>query len=192
MGRHRIRGMKGYPIIVIGPPRSGTTMVARVLQEWFGVLMDGKPMRSDKTINPYGWFEDSRLAEASNLLLQGVISGSAWDRRFKRFIHSMQKRSHVWGFKDPRMVPFFGHVLSFFETRTIIRCHRSKKLVVESYKSKLGWTEEESNFRYDRDERMLDEQLKYIPHFRIDFENNVREEDVIELFRSNMVLRDAA
>lgn len=184
--------MKGCPIIVIGPPRSGTTMVARVLQEWFGVLMDGKPIKPDKIVNPYGWYEDSRLAEASNLLLQGFISGQAWDRRFKRFIYSMEKKAVSWGFKDPRMVPFFGHVLSFFRTRTIIRCHRKRELVLESYISKLGWTKEESERRYDRDEKMLDIILKEIPHIRIDFEDNATEDELIELFRSNMVLRDAA
>ena len=184
--------MIGCPIIVIGPPRSGTTMVARVLQEWFGVLMDGKPMKPDPVVNPYGWFEDSRLAESSNLFLQGLISCQAWDRRFRRFIHSMERKQKPWGFKDPRMVPFFSHVLSFFPSRTVIRCHRRKSLVIASYVEKLGWTEAVASDRYDRDEKMLDDHLNGIVHMRIDFKDNATEEELIELFRSNMVLRDAA
>ena len=177
------------PVIVIGPPRSGTTMTARVLQDWMGIIMDGAPMLPDRTINPFGWYEDSRIVEANHLFLNRNISINAWTRRFKRYIRAMVKLNRPWGFKDPRIIPLLSYALTFFKSPTVIRCHRKKALVVNSYIKKLGWTEEESERRYDRDEQSLDEQLKNITHMRIDFDNYISEETVIEFFKSHTILR---
>jgi len=181
--------MFNYPVIVIGPPRSGTTMTARTLQQWFGILMDGAPMRPHPIINPYGWYEDSRLVKANVLFLEKRIHIRAWRRRFKRFIRAMEKRSIAWGFKDPRIIPLFTYALSFFKSPTIIRCHRDKESVVKSFQEKLGWTEEYGEKRYDNDEKSLDIQLKNRQHYRIDFYGVVTEEQVLEFFNGFEILR---
>lgn len=189
-------GMDGVmfnsPVIVIGPPRSGTTMTARVLQEWLGITMDGRPMRPDKVINPYGWYEDARLVQANTLFMRGTIPIAAWTRRFKRFIRSMEKLNRPWGFKDPRLVPLFTYALSFFRLPTIIRCHRPKEMVVKSFVEKLGWDKEFAIKRYDSDEKSLDTQLKNINHMRIDFNNYVTEEAIMRFFESYEIIKHAA
>jgi len=167
-------------------------MTARVLQEWFGILMDGAPMLPDKTINPYGWYEDGRLVQANQLFLQGTIKLNAWTRRFKRFIRAMEKQNRPWGFKDPRIIPLFSYALSFFESPTIIRCHRPKEMVVKSYVDKLKWDEETASKRYDNDEKSLDEQLNGRIHYRIDFDDYVSEEKILDLFNNTTIIRYAA
>ena len=189
--------MFNSPVIVIGPPRSGTTMTARVLQDWFGILMDGAPMKPDKVINPYGWYEDARLVQMNSLFLNGQMGRTldirlkAWTRRFKRFIRSMEKFDRPWGFKDPRIVPLFSYALTFFKSPTIIRCHRPKEMVVKSYIEKLKWDEQTALRRYDNDEQSLDIQLKNRMHYRIDFKDYVSEEQILNFFQDTEIIRHA-
>lgn len=184
--------MFNSPVMVVSPPRSGSTMMAKVLQEWLGVLMDASPMKPDKVINPFGWFEDSRVVQANSLFLDRRIHIRAWTRRFKRYIRAMEKLNRPWGFKDPRIIPLLSYALSFFKSPTIIRCHRPKEWVVKSYIEKLGWDEEAANERYDRDENSLDLQLKNRPHYRINFSNYITEEEIMDLFYSTEVIRHVA
>jgi hypothetical protein len=190
--------MFNSPTIVIGPPRSGTTMTAKVLQEWFGILMDGAPMRPDKVINPYGWMEDTRLVQANSLFLEGRMGRTpkirlgAWTRRFKRYILQMEKRDRPWGFKDPRIIPLFSYALTFFKSPTVIRCHRPKEMVVKSYVEKLKWDKEIASKRYDSDEKSLDMQLKTRLHYRIDFKEYVSEEQILDFFQNTEIIRHAA
>lgn len=151
--------------------------------------MDGAPMRPDKVINPYGWYEDSRVVQANSLFLDGRIHIRAWGRRFKRFIRAMEKLNIPWGFKDPRIIPLFTHALSFFKSPTIIRCHRPKEMVVKSYVEKLKWTEEIANKRYDSDEMSLDKQLMHRVHYRIDFTSYISEEQIMNFFNETLIMR---
>jgi hypothetical protein len=181
--------MNENPVIVIGPPRSGTTMTASVLQNWLGVIMDGAPMRPNKIINPYGWYEDARLVQANNLLALGSIKLNAWTRRFKRFIRAMQKLNVPWGFKDPRIIPVFGYALTFFTAPVIIRCHRPKEMVVKSQVEKLKWEEDYAIKRYDNSEGLLDRQLKDRVHYRIDFKDYISEKRIIDFFNNTEIIR---
>ena len=185
--------MFNSPVIVIGPPRSGTTMTARVLQEWFGILMDGSPMRPNKVINPYGWYEDSRLVQANMLFLNKHIPLHAWTRRFKRFIRAMEKRSSLWGFKDPRLIPLLTYALTFFKSPTIIRCHRKKELVIKSYVEKLKWEDEKAIKHYEWSEKSLNQQLRNRVHYRLNFnDKEITEEEVLDFFNDIEVIRYAA
>jgi len=154
-------------------------MTAQVLQEWYGILMDGSPMKKHPIINPYGWYEDFRLVTANMLFFEGSIPLHAWTRRFKRFIRAMKKTGMPWGFKDPRIIPLLGYALSFFDKPIIIRCYRPKDFVVDSYIKKLGWESEYASIRYDRDENLLDKYLKNYTHFRFNFYEHISEMEII-------------
>ena len=175
--------MYNYPIIVIGPPRSGTSTTAEVLQHDFGVLMEMYVQPGIYKTNPDGRFEDLRLIEMNSLA--GRIGKMAWTRRFKRFIRSMSKASYQWGFKDPRIIPLLPYALSFFDHPTVIRCHRPEEKVVASYIRHFEWTEEDSIKRYKQDETMLDRALKNTNHLRFDF-NDYIEKDKITDFLSGL------
>ena len=186
--------MINCPVIVIGPPRSGTTMVAGVLQDFFGVLMDGSPLPPPQHLHKLRWLEDSRLVEMNTLFELKMIKLNAWTRRFKRFIRGMEKQAKggLWGFKDPRLVPVLGYALSFFKSPTIVRCHRDRDMVINSYTTKLKWEKDEAEKYYDTREVMLDIQLKNRVHYRINFGEYVTEEEIMEFFQSGEMLRHAA
>jgi len=181
--------MFNSPIIVIGPPRSGTTMTARVLQEWFGILMDGAPVTPPKNVHKYNWLEDSRLIEMNNLLRNGTIKLNAWTRRFKRFIRSMQKLNRPWGFKDPRIIPVFSYALTFFDMPIVVRCCRPRHLIIDSCVKKLEWPREsaENYIRYA--EAKIDLALKNYQHYKIDFSKYMDEENLISIFENSNLLR---
>jgi len=183
-----------YPIVVVGPPRSGTTTTARILQEWFGVLMDGDPLPPHKVINPDAWYEDRRLANANIFLGYGWIGLKAWTRRFKRFIRQMERQSGgQWGFKDPRIIPLLNYALSFLPSATVVRCHRKSELVVNSMMKKLGWTKEFGENYLNRAENTLDTQLKNRVHYRIDFgDERTQEEQIIDFFTDGLMIRKYA
>lgn len=179
------------PVIVIGSPRSGTTTVARVMQNWLGIVMDASPMKPDKVINPYGWYEDSRLVEMNRLYYLGMIKLNAWARRFKRYIRAMEKLDRPWGFKDPRIIPVFGYALSFFKSPTIIRVRRDRKLVIASQMGKLGRTAEKAERLYDKEQQALDRTLNHRDHYLIDFAGGVvSEEQILGLFEATEVTRN--
>jgi hypothetical protein len=154
--------------------------------------MDGKPMKPDKIINPYGWYEDARLVEANILFNYGSIKINAWTRRFKRFIRAMEKPNRPWGFKDPRIIPLLTYALSFFETPTIVRCHRPKEVVVKSYIEKFKWDKEVANKRYENAEKSLDMQLKNMAYYQINFNRYITEEQIINFFQNTEILKYGA
>ena len=170
--------MFNYPIIVVGPPRSGTSTTAEILQHNFGVLMEMYRQPGIYHTNPDGRFEDLRLIEMNSLAER--IGKMAWTRRFKRFIRSMSKTSYQWGFKDPRIIPILPYALSFFDHPTIIRCHRPEEKVVASYMRHFKWTEKESIGLYRQDERLLDRTLANINHIRFDFNEYISREKITE------------
>lgn len=184
-----------YPIIVIGPPRSGTSNMARIIQEEFGVLMDGKPFAKHDDVWPEGAYEDARLAIASNNLLRSRGNERdfrAFERRFRRFKKSMIERSNgKWGFKDPRIIPFFPFVLSLLDQYTIIRCHRKMQLVVKSMVQKFGWTERYAASRYARHESLLDRFLANVAHIRVNIqdEREYDEDRIIDFLEHSVVVR---
>lgn len=181
--------MQNYPVIVIGLPRTGTTMVARVLNDFFGILMDGSPVPPPEQLHKFRWFEDRRLIEMNWLLQNKCIKINAWTRRFKRFIRAMEKANPQWGFKDPRILPIFSYALSFFKSPTIIRTNRPKDLVTKSYIEKLKWEPEIADKYYGSISAFLDDILKSRPHYRVDFDVEVSEEVVLQMFQDTEILR---
>ena len=188
MSQSNPKMMKNYPVIVIGLPRTGTTTIARVLNDFFGVLMDGNPMPPPQHLHKFRWFEDRRLIEMNWLLQNNFIKLNAWTRRFKRFIRAMEKARPEWGFKDPRIIPVFSYALSFFKSPTIIRTWRPKKLVMNSYIEKLKWEPEYANKFYDTHEAMLTKQINR-PHYRIEFGREISEEEIFEMLNGSLYLR---
>ena len=166
------------PIIVIGPPRSGTSTVARILSMYFGVKMGTSFAKPDER-NPGGFWEDIDLIKTNNAFWKGDINFEQWTIRFLDFIEKMQNLNVPWGFKEPRICAYFGLVLGFFNNPTIIRCKRLKKLVALSHEKALNRKKEEK-ISIDRDEIILDRILKYWPHILIEFNKQLSDKDVIK------------
>ena len=102
-------------VVVLGPHRSGTSLVARILQH-AGVNM-GTRFRAPDEFNPEGYCEDLDFKELNQAILKlaggtwwnppSVINGEDMRTEFGTIMEKMleRKMAHngVWGFKDPRM-----------------------------------------------------------------------------------------
>lgn len=140
-------------MIVIGPPRSGTSVIARLLQENLDVMMDEGPIKKDKH-NPSGYYEDHRLVKInheSNLRgikrIQmdktydaGKLMDPFWAAQFAKWItyRMLKYKGKFWGFKDPRMVGIIHHVKQFFQNPIWIVTDRKDNQILKSQVKKLG------------------------------------------------------
>jgi len=164
------------PIIVIGIPRSGTTNVARLLHNHFGVFM-GHKFWNPGFAGPDGTYEDLRLMEMNQLFDLGLIKIEPWKRRFRRFVKSRQKLQKPWGFKDPRLIHVLPVALSFFEHPLIIRCERHKEYVMHSQTTKLGWKREDAEAFYDNAQKIMDHVLGGQNYLLVHYPEGVRHKD---------------
>lgn len=136
-----------YPIIIIAPPRSGTSVVARLLQEEFGVVMSEGKIKKDWR-NPKGFYEDPDLnklvqTQVNTFMSTGcpskyLIHDLTWTMGFREWAKSRANKYTKWGFKEPRAVPFLCSVIDLFENPTFIYCMRQDKQIIKSQVDKLG------------------------------------------------------
>lgn len=111
-------------VIVIGPPRSASSFIARILQERLGVLLDEGPIKKDED-NPKGYYEDQRVVSITEAAIHRWRMGQnaeqkvdpIWAVGFAKFLvyRTMKFRDRMWGFKDPRIVGILPWVKQFFE-----------------------------------------------------------------------------
>ena len=129
------------PVIVVGSPFSGTSVVARLLQTDHGVMMDEGPIKKDK-YKPKGYYEDIRILEINRIGLRHIMfhgnenMSIKWVASLSLFIQKRQSKYHKWGFKDPGCVSLIKHMHQFFENPAWIICKRSDDQVLESFKKR--------------------------------------------------------
>ena len=129
------------PIIVVGPPRSGTSCIARILQEKLGVMMDEGPI-SRGPENPNGYYEDHRLLTINKIALANWQHAAEyhkkvdreWAASFGQWVVMREIKFQKWGFKDPRMVGFLHWVFCFFKDPIWIYPVRRDEQILNSQK----------------------------------------------------------
>lgn len=132
-------------VIVVGPQRTGTSMVASVLTG-LGVNMGTHLMRSNPG-NPTGYYEDLAFVKLNEEILNEA--GGSWDDppsevrvneafagfadRLSSLINARDNANDVWGWKDPRtsllLHLYLGLVIR--EPRIVI-CTREKESAAQS------------------------------------------------------------
>ncbi|GAG72835.1 unnamed protein product, partial [marine sediment metagenome] len=132
-------------VIVLGMHRSGTSMVAGILNK-LDINM-GKKMIGKSASNPLGHFEDKDFFDLNNRILE--TSGGSWDfppeeediiaqkDKFKKEIRDLvtvksEGRSKYWGWKDPRTSLTIKLYLPYLSNPYFIVCHRETMDVAES------------------------------------------------------------
>ena len=132
-------------VIVIGPPRSGTSVVARLLQDNLGVMMDEGPIQKDEG-NPLGYYEDHRVTNIFNGLISRWKMGKAqvnkidpvWAIEFSKWVVYRSMKYKLCGFKEPRCVGVLGWVTQFFKDARWIVCDRSDEQIIKSQVDKTN------------------------------------------------------
>lgn len=114
------------PVLVVAPPRSGTSFVARILHERLGVCM-GHELGTAEA-NPRGFFEEQRMWKHTQALVAGELEPAAW----LEVLHELH-REHTCqriGLKDPRLV--FAP-LRQLRPALVVRPRREPKAIASSW-----------------------------------------------------------
>ncbi|HUV29380.1 MAG TPA: sulfotransferase [Anaerolineales bacterium] len=136
------------PVIVIGTPRSGTTVVTKWLMDHYGVIME---LDGFTTINERKGLMDTRedkiVVQLNTGLNIGEITKKHYKYHMRRYFKEMKKKANgqPWGFKDPRLTHGLDWVIKHFRGNlTIIRTKRRADLVMRSMIHKAGFTPEKA------------------------------------------------
>ena len=124
------------PVIVVGPGRSGTTVVARLLHEEMGIDM-GEKFRSDPEGKCY--FEDLDFRDLNRHFMDGRLSFNEWLQATERNVFVRKTAEKPWGFKDPRASYIMGLYLMLFNDPLFVRCRRNHEDVARSMSKNYGW-----------------------------------------------------
>ena len=123
------------PYFVIGPFRSGSSAVARVLHEQLGVTMFIHEAPKDM-FNPDGYYEDVAISNINEYLMRQkafIKDHITYVRRHE------QEVSKPWGLKDARL-SYLGPVYKYlFPQANVILLNRDEDLVIKSMKRKYHW-----------------------------------------------------
>lgn len=130
-------------IIVLGRPRSGTSLVAGILHH-LGVNM-GNVLVTPRPANPLGFYEDEELMKIHDLMI-----GRMWhnpdlgdaERFIEIYKNLIEDRKHqtLWGVKDPRLcftLQYLLDALDEYDTKLILTqrptVESAKSMIVRSY-----------------------------------------------------------
>lgn len=98
------------PIMVVGVPRSGTSVVAGILH-YLGVNMGQYYLRPDSQ-NPLGYFEDAQLLEIDFKYFEK--DRKEWKKKTKEYLGS-RLSDKPWGWKSPQLSVTLEYVRELFE-----------------------------------------------------------------------------
>lgn len=177
-------------IIVMGPPRSGTSVIARLLQENLGVVMDEGPIRKDQ-LNPKGFYEDNRVVKINSIVLKNWKIGTSNEKRvnplwlfhFGRWVkhRAMKYPNRQWGFKEPRCVGFINWVKQFFDHPIWIVTDRSDNQIIKSQTEKLGIAREFAQVGLNAYRKLIRENI--IEYALFDMSSYQKESDLTSRLR---------
>lgn len=168
------------PILILGPPRSGTSTLARILQTHFGVRF-GREQFPARNINPEGVFEDVQLAKLTTDFYDKKINLKDWLNGLADYKDEMVKLNCPWGIKEPRLIALLPIFFHCFKKATIFRCQRGRELTVNSMIKRLGWDKDKSEKYYDEANEMLNAVLKNRTHILIKYpEKKISDIEIIE------------
>lgn len=135
-------------VVVLGMHRSGTSLVANLLHNAFGVNVGDKRLGKGK-FNPYGLYEDLAFLTLNQRILSTAAGkkGDLWNRppshqrilgvgpQFEARIQelvAMKNARENWGWKDPRTCLTIGLYHEFLDDVRYIRTRRRKGAVIKS------------------------------------------------------------
>jgi len=113
------------PVLVVGTGRSGTSTVARLLQDRFGIKMVRQDFLKPDQWAPKGYYEDRRMKELSRKLLSGHIDGKEFSRRAFDWMTGGDVNIK-WGYKLPQTCYHPVAVIDSLDPVRIVVCLRER------------------------------------------------------------------
>ena len=137
-----------YPVIVIGPPYSGTSVVARLLQTKFDIMIDEGPLKAD-AYKPLGYYEDHKIMEINKIFYDYYLpkigketeikAPIQWATSFASWLVYRGTKYEKWGWKDPACIGLVKYMHQFLDNPTWIICNRTDKQMIKSQIKKSGF-----------------------------------------------------
>ena len=182
-----------YPIIVVGHPRSGTSVVARLLQQRLDIMMNPKVILYGE-VNPKGYYEDPVLVKINVDMMKRWEKGKGfvnkidptWAIQFAQYVTYMSTKYKKWGFKEPRMMGFISWTAQFFKDPTWIYTIRTDKQIIKSQVNKLGVPFDDAVRGVPAYRYCIEQHLKDRRHYRIDLKNQREEDDIVNELKEIM------
>ncbi len=161
-------------ILVLGPGRSGTSTVARILHTKLGVCM-GRRFREPNEANTAGYYEDLDFLEVNT-------DSPHYGYRETLVSQLFNSREEPWGLKEPR-IPHWWRIYRAHVTRDtkIIIAVRAPHLIVQSLKRNYGWGDRDSlNVIRERLDG-IDQLTKGFDTLKIDFTDRRSDDEVTKI-----------
>ncbi|MBN1912164.1 MAG: sulfotransferase [Pirellulales bacterium] len=168
------------PLFVLGPGRSGTSLVARLLHTRLDVSM-GRRFRPPNESNPNGFFEDLDFLEANERLLRGETSLSQWRAWIGQFVRVREQTGRPWGVKDPRIGQAWRAYRDTFPAYRVVRCRRPTEQVIQSMIRWYGFDERFAAEYARVREEGIDCLCEGRPVLTLDFDHRRDEDEVLAL-----------
>lgn len=150
------------PFIVLGPPRSATSTVARILHTQCGVCM-GHRLRKANRHNPDGYYEDLDIQRLHLGLYRRRLPLAHYHKRLLALADD-RALCVAWGFKDPTACDVLQHLVGVMPDATYIRCKRPFEQILASWLRIYNTTEGSAIACIRRAEAMLD---RYLPNAHV-------------------------
>lgn len=121
------------PVVVVGYPRSGTSMLTEMLMA-LGVRMGDQFSKEHEKINPRGFWEDLDFLVFNRYMCYETLKDP--DNQFKQLLERKKIKAKntgiPWGFKFPPILEFMPFYLKHLDADYIF-CLRDKETVIKSW-----------------------------------------------------------
>lgn len=161
---------------VLGPGRSGTSTVARILHTHFNIFM-GEHFRQSDAHNTAGYFEDLEFKNPNELFINSGLPLAQWIIIIEREIK--KRNGKDWGIKDPRLCYLLGFYMCYIENPIFIRCRRDPNQVADSMQKCYGWSRPDTIKMIFTRERYLTRLLAQKTFYEITFNRKKTDEEII-------------
>jgi len=174
-------------IIVLGRGRSGTSLVAGLLDK-LGVDMGiSRPATQN---NPKGYFEDIEISALLDKYVdeEQMPEMTDWNKKFEEeFKELVKNKKGLWGWKQPKTLYLLPSIVRYLENPHIIVCNREEEAHIKSINSAF-WGNQKSeewcrqSIRHYKTELRKFFEFNSYPRLDVQFEDfmdeNKREETI--------------
>ena len=144
-------------IVVLGIYRSGTSMIAGILDRLGINIGDHGDLKG--TANPKGYYEDQNSVNLNVKIREQLNKTHLTVKKkhckristknriaIQNYIKQRNKEK-VWGVKDPKMLPFFSVYQEYLDNPYLIKIRRNRKDIIDSWRKvdKSGGNFEEAH-----------------------------------------------
>lgn len=169
------------PVLVVGTGRSGTSVVARLLQEDLGIDMGG-PGNTERESNPGGDYEAQEFKRLDHQLRRGRITRTRFVGEVRR---AGARRTPPWGAKHPANAVHLDAWLEAFPEAVVVWAQRDHADTVASWRRWYGTDPDVAWRVVRRRHRAIGEALKGWsgPRLVLDLTEKVQEEALAALLQ---------